>query len=116
MHNSGLTSLFSVLWGGLVLSQFAIHLRHLRNLILFRYASRSIDIQGRIQYARWLLLRLSSIEFFGFGLMFSLAYLFSGSLVILGGAVFCLRIALRHLLLSRHKAAEVSQIPPNEPV
>src|SRR5262245_24093684 len=113
VHNSGLTSLFSVLWGGLVLSQFAIHARHFRSLILFRYASRSIGIQGRIRYARWLSLRLSSIEVFGSGLMFSIAYLFSGSLVILGGTVFCLMIALRHLLLSKGKAA-MSQLSSNE--
>ena len=106
VHSSGLTNLFSLLWGGLVLSQFAIHLRHLRNLILFRYASRSICIQGRIQYARWLTLRLSSIEFLGFSLMFSTTYLLSDSPVIIGGAVSCLLIALRQLLLSKGKAAK----------
>src|SRR5262245_55223243 len=116
VHYCGLANLFSVLWGGLFLLQLAIHLRHFHNLILFRYAIRSIGIQGHIQYARWLVLRISSIEFFGFGLMYSIAYLFSESLVILGGAVACLLISLRHLLLSKGKAAKVSQIPSNEPV
>jgi hypothetical protein len=101
VHNSGLTSLFSVMWGGLVLLQFAIHLRHVRNLTLFRYASRSIGVKGHIRYARWLSLRLSSIELFSFGIMFLMVYLFSGSLAILGGAVSCLLTALRHLLLSK---------------
>ena len=106
VHYCGLANLFSVLWGGLFLLQLAIHLRHFHNLILFRYASRSIGIQGHIQYARWLVLRLSSIQFFGFSLMFSMAYLFFGSLVILGGAISCLLMALRHLVLSNGKAAK----------
>jgi hypothetical protein len=38
--------------------------------------------------------------------MFSMAYLFFGSLVILGGAISCLLMALRHLLLSKGKAAK----------
>jgi hypothetical protein len=74
VHYCGLAKLFSVLWGGLVLLQLAIHLDHFHYLTLFRYASRSIGIQGHIQFARWLLLRLSSIRFFGFSLMFSMAY------------------------------------------
>jgi hypothetical protein len=68
VHYCGLAKLFSVLWGGLVLLQLAIHLDHFHYLTLFRYASRSIGIQGHIQFARWLVLRLSSIRFFGFSL------------------------------------------------
>jgi hypothetical protein len=113
VHNSGLTNLFSVFWGGLVLLQLTIHLDHFRNLTLFRYASRSIGIQGHIQYARWLTLRLSSIKSFGFSLMFSMVYLFSDNLVILGGAISCLLMALRHLLLSKGKAAEEELAEPD---
>ena len=116
VHYCGLANLFSVLWGGLVLLQLAVHARHFSCLILFSHASRSIGIQGHIQYARWLVLRLSSIEFFGFGLTYSIAYLFSESLVILGGAVACLLMALRHLLLSKGNAANVSHIQSSEPV
>src|SRR6266542_2855274 len=100
VHNSGLTNLFSVLWGGLVLLQLAIHLGHFHTLTLFRYASRSIGIQGHIQYARWLVLRLSFIQLFVINLMFSISYLFIGSLVILGGAISCLFFLMRHLSLS----------------
>jgi len=113
VHYCGLPKLFSVLWGGLVLLQLAVHLDHFHYLTLFRYASRSIGIQGHIQFARWLLLRLSSIRFFGLSLMFSMAYLFFGSLVILGGAISCLLMAIRHLLLSKGKAAKEEFAEPD---
>ena len=54
-------------------------------------------------------LRLSSVDFFGFGLLLLVVYLFASNLVILGGAAACFLIAVRHWLLSinKHSKEEV---------
>lgn len=88
---------FAFAWGMLVCIQIAIHLRHIRNLMVFHYARDSRGMSGRIEYQHWLSLRLSSVELFSFPLLFLFLFLFSGSFFMLGGAVGCLSLALRHL-------------------
>ncbi len=106
IHSSGFTKLFAFIWGGLVFSQIAVHLRHFRNLLLFSYAKKSQGVKGQIEYERWLSLRLSSSDLFGLGLMLLIVYLFTNSLIILGGAAGCGLIALRHWAMSRKENPE----------
>lgn len=98
-------SLLAALWGALILLQIAIHLRHFRNLILFRFAYRSDGIKGQVEYADWLSLRMSSREMFLVAALFLIVYLFSDSLFVLGGAVSCFLTGFRHALLSKRAAA-----------
>lgn len=103
IHSSGFIKLFALIWGGLIFSQIAVHLRHFRNLIFFSYAKLSAGVEGQIRYERWLSLRLSASDFFGFGVLLLVVYLFTSSLVIMGGAAACSLIAARHWLMSINK-------------
>ena len=105
IHATGFKRLFALIWGGLVFLQLAVHLGHFRNLLLFSLARRSNGIEGQIKYERWLGQRLSSADFFGYGLLFTTIYLFTGSLIILGGAVACLLMGIRHGLMSTKNVA-----------
>jgi hypothetical protein len=100
---------FTFFWGSLILLQIAVLSRQYRNLLLFRFASRSQGIKGQIEYEHWFSLRLSSQDFFSFGLILLFAYLFTGSFFLLGGAASCLVTAARHRQLSI-KAASAHQV------
>jgi hypothetical protein len=92
--------MYSFALGALVLVELAVHVRHFRNLVLFRMLVGSDAIRGGIQYPRPLMLRMSSIEFFAFSGLFSVVFLFTGSWFVLGGAMACLSVAVKHWRLA----------------
>ena len=94
---------FVLFWGMFVGIQLANHCRHIRNLVVFSYARRSAGVSGNIQYEHWFSLRLSSMDFLCFGLLFLLLFLFLGNLFVLGAALGCLSLAFRHLIDSVRK-------------
>lgn len=94
---------FALVWGMAVGIQLANHCRHIRNLVLFSFARHSVGVSGKIQHEHWLSLRLSSVEFFCFGLLFLVLFLFSDTLFILGAAIGCWSLALRHFIDSVKK-------------
>ena len=87
--------------GGVILLELAIHMRHIRNLVLFRAMVGSDSIRGRIEYPRRLMLRNSSIEGLTFSGLFAVMFLFTGSWFVLGGVFTCLSLAGKHLRLAR---------------
>ena len=100
------------LLGTLVLVAFSVHVRHVRNLYLFRMAPRSEAIRGRIEYRRFLLLRLSAIELASFSAIYLVVFLVTHSSFVLGGSVTCLSTAWNHSRLARKEpqhSAEVAQ-------
>jgi len=94
---------FALVWGMFVGIQLANHCRHIRNLVVFSYARLSAGVGGTIQYEHWFSLRLSSVDFFCFGMLFLLLFFFWGHLFILGATLGCLSLALRHLIDSVRK-------------
>src|SRR6266550_520459 len=94
---------FALVWGMFVGIQLANHCRHIRNLVVFSYARRSAGVSGKIQYEHWLSLRLSSVDFSCFGVLFLLLFLFWGNLFILGATLGCCSLALRHFIDSVRK-------------
>jgi hypothetical protein len=94
---------FAVVFGMLVGIQLANHCRHIRNLVVFSLARRSAGVSGKIQYEHWFSLRLSSVDFFCFGVLFLLFFLFWGNLFVLGATLGCLSLAFRHLIDSVRK-------------
>ena len=94
---------FAIVWGMFVGIQLANHCRHIRNLVVFSYARQSAGVSGKIQYEHWFSLRLSSVDFFCFGVLFLLLFLFWGNLFILGATLGCLSLALRHFIDSVRK-------------
>lgn len=97
-HSLGFPRLFAFVWGMFVWLLIAVHFRHIRNLMVFHYAGKSAGVSGQIEYQPWLILRLSSVEFFCFAALSLFLFLFSGSFFMLGGAIGCLSLAVRHLI------------------
>ena len=88
--------LFAVVWGMFVGMQLANHCRHIRNLVVFSMARRSVGMSGKIQYQHWFSLRLSSIEFLCFGVLFLILFFFWGHPFAFGITLGCLLLSLRH--------------------
>jgi hypothetical protein len=102
--------LYSFGLGLLILGELAIHMRHFRNLLLFRAIIRTDEVRGRIEYARGLMLRMSSFEFLAFSGLFTVLFLFTGSAFVLGGVAACLSIAGKHWRLARKHVSPPSHI------
>ncbi len=91
---------YRFLLGGLILLELAVHVRHVRNLYLFRMALLPHAIRGRIEYSRSVALRVSSIELVSFAAMFLVVFVFTHSSFVLGGSVTCLYTAWTHWRLA----------------
>ena len=94
-------AVYSLALGAMILPELAIHMRHFRNLLLFRALIRTDEARGHIEYSRRLLLRMSSFELLTFSGLFSVLFLFTRSFFVLGGAVACLSLAGKHWRLTR---------------
>ena len=90
--------------GALILTQMAVHIRHLRAVALFRRGLGEDGVRGRIKYPRWLSLQISSTELWTFAAAYVLMFAITGSVFLLGGAFSCAAIARKHALLSRKTA------------
>jgi len=98
-------AVYSLALGAVILLELAIHMRHFRNLLLFRALIRTDEVRGRIEYSRRLLLRMSSFELLAFSGLFSVLFLFTRSFFVLGGAAACLSVAGRHWRLAQKHLA-----------
>jgi hypothetical protein len=87
--------------GSLILLELTVHIRHLRNLFIFRAISKSDCVRGRIEYSRPFILQMSSNELFAFSGMFLLLFVFTQSWFVLGGAATCFSTAIKHRRLAR---------------
>jgi hypothetical protein len=80
----------------MILSQLAVHLRHIRNLVMFTIALGEDGMRGRVEYPRRIMLRMSAAEMWALaGLSLVLAGLI-GSFFLLGGAFGCAVVARKH--------------------
>jgi hypothetical protein len=93
--------LYYFVFGMWVCLQLAIHVRHLRNLFLFRAAIGDGEVRGRIEYPRSLMLRMSSLELLAFSGLFLLLFVFTQNWFTAGGAFACLLTALKHWRLAQ---------------
>jgi hypothetical protein len=92
---------YSFILGALIGLQLVVHVRHYRNLFLFRTIARKNGIRGRIEYARHLMLVASSLEIATFAILFFVVFVFTGSAFVLGGAVASSCMAANHWTLAR---------------
>jgi hypothetical protein len=108
-------ALYEFVIGMLISTELAVHHRHIRNLYLFRAIANGDAVQGRVRYARPLLLRMSAVEKFAFSGLFAVLYVFTLSWFVLGGVVGCLAVALKHLRLARKQPAAATTQPAASP-
>jgi hypothetical protein len=94
---AGVPRAFSILMGALIFLEATAHIRHIRNIAFFRSLLEGRNLSGKIEYPRWLSLRLSSVEILSFSALFLLAFLVSGSWFFIGGVASCLLTGLQHL-------------------
>ena len=99
-ESSPAPELYQFTLGLLIGVQLAVHVRHLRNLVLFRSINNTDLIRGRIEYARVGLLRASCWECFAFAGFFLMLFLFTGSWFILGALVGCVSLGVKHRRLA----------------
>ena len=97
--------LYTGLLGAAICMELAIHVRHLGNLHLFSTTLTAEQLRGRMEYARPLMLRMSSVQIFGFAILFAVAFAFTGSYFVAGGMLSCLSLAGKQWYLSRRAAA-----------
>ena len=95
----------SFAFGALVLIQLAIHVRHWRNLYLFRTMIGTDAVRGRIEYSRQFVLRMSAAECLAFSGLYAFLYLFTQSWFVAGGICACLLLAGKHWWLARRYVA-----------
>jgi hypothetical protein len=100
----------SAVIGAALLLEAAVHMRHARNLVMFRSLLAAKDVEGLLRYPRWLSYQQSSVDFGVFAVLFLLIAIVDQSAFCLGGAVATLWIALRHREDSR--AATVAGTRP----
>ena len=100
----GLPQIFYLTIGGLLLRQAAILLRHGRNFALAYLCRTAGSLRGHLEYSRWLSLRLSAAELFGFGALFGLTAIAMESWFFLGGALMCALTGYKHWTYSRKQA------------
>jgi hypothetical protein len=97
MHDLNMVTL-----GALLLIQLTVHVRHLRNWLLFRHALRSGGVTGHLEYARHVALRASAFEFLEFGVLYAFIYAFTpAGPFVLGGAFACAVSAIGQYRLAR---------------
>ena len=89
--------IFAGLVGAFFLREAAIFMRHIRNIALFLFARAEDSIRGRIEYRKWLTLRMSAVELFSFSIFYYLLYQLDRSWFFLGGAFACLVTGIQHL-------------------
>ena len=94
--------------GAMILVEVAVHTRHLRNFFFFRDLLRSNAVRGRIEYPRPLTLRLSSAEFLIWAGLFALLFLITREWFVLGGAVECVVVAIKHRKLAAEHVAKTA--------
>lgn len=97
--------------GALISSELAVHVRHFRNLALFRMMAGGDVVRGRIEYSRSALLRSSSIELLAFAGLFIVLFVFTQSWFVLGGSISCLSIAWKHHRLAQAQTSNAAIQP-----
>lgn len=96
-----LAPLYEVVLGSLILLQCMVHMRHFRNLHLFRSLQKDAGLRGRLEYPRPLILRASAAEGLSFATMYLLLAVAFASWFFLGGALSCLALWSKHRSLAR---------------
>jgi len=73
--------------GFFVLTQLPVHMRHVQNIVLFRFVALKGGVEGRAQAARWLDLKVSAAILWYFAAAYVLLWVLTGEYLFVGGAV-----------------------------
>ncbi|HEY6385585.1 MAG TPA: hypothetical protein VIX91_07880 [Candidatus Acidoferrum sp.] len=110
-ESSPAPELWQFVLGALVGGQLAVHMRHFRNLVLFRSVNNTVSVRGRIEYSRLAALRASSWECFSFSAFYLMLFAFTGSWFILGGVVTSFVLGVKHRRLAGKLHSNLATAP-----
>jgi hypothetical protein len=105
---------YAFVLGMLILSELAVHVRHVRNLVMFRTGFGPDGVQGQIHYPRRLTLRSSGSEFLAFAGLFGVTFAVTASPFILGGMTTTALLGLKHLRMAQRLVAPMRVAAPQE--
>jgi hypothetical protein len=109
MADGFLTEAYEAALGAMILTQLTVHVRHVRNYVLFRAVLAGGAITGRIEYAREAMLKLSAVELCTFAVLYAVVSALTRSWFVLGGALACAMLAANHRMMARkHAGASAS--------
>jgi hypothetical protein len=101
--------LYLTILGSYISIELVVHVRHLRNLFLFRQVERRV-VRGRIEYPRQMMLVGSSRELLTFAVVFLVLFAFTESPFVLGGAIGSASLSLQHWQLARKHRRSVAAV------
>jgi hypothetical protein len=108
----GFPAIFAFTCGIFLLMEVPVHVRHIRNIALYKQLKTGIAATGQLSYARWFVYWLSATEIFVFAVVFLLSSLLLTSWFFLGGAVMCARLAVGHLMQSNKARKQLATPNP----
>ncbi len=100
---------YAFVLGMVILVELAIHVRHIRNLVLFTTGFGPGGVEGQMHYPRRLMLRSSATEFFAFAALFGVAFVITGSSFLLGGVTSAAALGIKHLRMSNSQVAPMKR-------
>ena len=89
---------YSFLIGGIILFQLVLHIRHIKNIVVFKCVKVSRGISGHIKYSMWFSYLSAFVDFISFGILFLVIFLISSDYFVLGGVITCLLQSLMFYL------------------
>jgi len=95
--------------GLFILIEVAVHMRHLRNIMLIREVRKNGGIEGQISYRKWFSYRISAFELYLSSALFLIVAALTFSPFFLGGALICSGTGLKHSIMSRKAKADSLQ-------
>lgn len=96
--------------GAILLVQGPIHVRHVRNVLVFAHATERGGVTGRIEYSRQFSYTASAVELLSFSVLYLIVALLASSWLIAGGALACAVQAFGHFQASRRAGRSAGPI------
>lgn len=87
--------------GMFLLLEVAVHLRHLRNIMMIREVRKNGGMEGQVSYRKWFSYRVSANELYLHATFFLMVALLTYSFFFLGGAVMCYGTGFKHARLAK---------------
>jgi hypothetical protein len=97
-----------------LLLEVAVHIRHLRNILLVREIRKNGGVEGHISYRKWFTYKVSAFEFYLSSVLFLIIAGLTYSLFFLGGAIICFGTGFKHSRLAK-KAKSTAQVVTSQP-
>ena len=89
-------ALYLVAVGAFILVELMVHMRHVRNIVLFRSLGVPGAAEGHLRYARWVTEQAHVVDLVAFAVLFAIWYAISGELLFVGATLGCLGTLRRH--------------------